>query len=533
MAQKTEDDGSLGEPPGGLTRRSLMAAGAAFALAAAGSPARAAPRVALRYGDPEAFSFDRLAAAARDLAARPFVPTPVRYADQLEAVDYDAYQKIRFRPEASAFLDGAYPVQFFHPGRYFKQPVRMYRVDRGRAREILFDPDLFVYGDSPALAGLPRDLGFAGFRVMGRGGDDDWLAFLGAAYFRSCGELNQYGLSARGLAIDVALPTPEEFPRFTGFWFEEPRGGSGRVVIYALMDSPSVAGAFRLTCTRNRIVTTDVSAALFPRTDIKRFGIAPLTSMFWYSTSSRRTAWDWRPQIHDSDGLALWTGAGERIWRPLNNPPDVQTSTFFDQSPKGFGLLQRERRFDQYEDDGVFYDRRPTAWIEPKGDWGRGAVQLVEIPTDDEVHDNVVAYWLPEKPALAGSEWSFDYRLTWTANEPFPPHLGRVVATRVGIGGIPGQSPHPVGRKKFVVDFAGGPLDALKRTDKVKPVVTLPRGQPINPYALQVVGTKTWRAFFDVQVAGADPSDLRLYLALDGKPLTETWLFQFIPAALG
>jgi glucans biosynthesis protein len=228
----------------------------------------------------------------------------------------------------------------------------------------------------------------------------------------------------------------------------------------------------------------------------------------------------------------LWTGAGERIWRPLNNPPDVQTSTFFDQSPKGFGLLQRERRFDQYEDDGVFYDRRPTAWIEPKGDWGRGAVQLVEIPTDDEIHDNIVAYWVPEKPVLAGSEWAFDYRLTWTADEPFPPPLGRVVATRVGIGGVPGQ-PRPPGQKKFVVDFAGGPLDALKKADRVKPVVTLPRGQPVNPYALQIVGTRTWRAFFDVAVAGTDPVDLRLYLALNGKPLTETWLFQLIPAALG
>jgi len=533
MEQRSGDSVS---PKGGATRREILAAGAALALtAAAGVPALAEDAAApvLRYGTPEAFTFEGLAAIARDLAEKPFVPTPVRYGEQLEAIDYDAFQKISFRPEASVFGDGIYPIQLFHLGRYFKQPVRMYRVASGECREILFDPELFTYGDSPALKNLPRDLGFAGFRVMGRKGGNDWLAFLGAAYFRSSGELDQYGLSARGLAIDVALPKPEEFPRFTSFWFEEPSDGSDAVIIYALMDSPSAAGVFRMTCTKDKLVATDIQSALYPRTPIERFGVAPLTSMFWFSPSARRTAWDWRPQIHDSDGLAIWTGAGERIWRPLNNPANVQTSSFVDNAVKGFGLLQRERRFDQYEDDGVFYDKRPSVWIEPKGDWGPGMVQLVEIPTDDEIHDNIVAYWLPEKPVTAGSEWRFDYRITWNADEPFPPALGRVVATRVGIGGVPGQ-PRPPNQRKFVVDFAGGPLDGLKKSDKVVPVVSLPTGKAINPYALQVVGTKTWRAFFDIhEDEHAGPADLRLYLALDGKPLTETWLFQFIPEALG
>ncbi|MBN9009161.1 MAG: glucan biosynthesis protein, partial [Rhizobiales bacterium] len=316
--------GDAVSPKGGATRREILAAGAALALTvAAGVPALADDAAApvLRYGASEPFSLEGLAAVARDLAGRPYEPTPVRYAEQLEAIDYDAFQKISFRPEAAVFSDGTYPIQLFHLGRYFKQPVRMYRVEAGAAQEILFDPDLFLYGDSPALKNLPRDLGFAGFRVMGRKGGNDWLAFLGAAYFRSSGQLDQYGLSARGLAIDVALPKPEEFPRFTSFWFEEPADGSDKVIIYALMDSPSCAGAFRITCIKDGSVATDVSTALYPRTPIQRFGVAPLTSMFWFSPSARRTAWDWRPQIHDSDGLALWTGSGERIWRPLNNPP--------------------------------------------------------------------------------------------------------------------------------------------------------------------------------------------------------------------
>jgi glucans biosynthesis protein len=457
----------------------------------------------------------------------------VPHADKLEAIDYDAYQKIANRPGAELWAeasDSTYPIQPFHLHRYAQESVRLYRVENGTAREFLFDPSLFIYGKSAALAALPPDLGFAGFRIEGHDDTPDWLAFMGASYFRSSGELNQYGLSARGIAIDTAMPVPEEFPRFTAFWLAEP--GDGTVVINALLDGPSLAGAYRITARRDAVVITDVDAVLYPRRRIDRLGIAPLTSMFWYSELSRRTAIDWRPEVHDSDGLAMWTGAGERLWRPLNDPPQVQTSSFFDSNPRGFGLLQRDRDFNNYQDDGVFYDKRPSVWVEPRGDWGKGAVQLVEIPTDDEIHDNIVAYWLPSEPAQPGREYSYSYRLTWAADEPHPPINGRVVASRAGVGGVPGQ-PRPPGRMKFVVDFAGGPLEALKKLDPVKPVATASRGDIVNPYALQVVGSTTWRAFFDLDVSGAEPVELRLFLEKDGEALTETWLSQYIPPAAG
>jgi glucans biosynthesis protein len=275
----------------------------------------------------------------------------------------------------------------------------------------------------------------------------------------------------------------------------------------------------------------DVEAVLYPRKDIASLGVAPLTSMLWYSESARRGAGvDWRPEIHDSDGLAILTSAGESLWRPLNNPTRVRTSSFPDKNPRGFGLLQRDRDFNDYQDDGALYHKRPSVWIEPKGAWGEGAIQLVEIPTEDEVHDNIVAYWLPKEPIRAGSEHSFAYRLTWAAEPPNQPSTGRVIATRIGLGGMPGH-PRPANQRKFVVDFAGGPLEELTRADSVQPALTVSRGLVVKATCFQIVATRRWRVQLDLEVDGDDPIDLRLSLARNGKAITETWLYEFLPTA--
>ena len=507
----------------------------AGALATAGTlRASTARSQELDLGPAWPFDFDWLQAEAQRLAGRPYEVPAIRYPDILETIDFDAYQKIQFKPEMALWANGGapFPVQFFHLGRYSKTPVRIYAVADGSAREIRYSADYFTFGETGLDKKLPGDLGFAGFRVMdGQGAKTDWLAYQGASYFRTSGALDQYGLSARGLAIDVAMPWPEEFPRFTQFWLEQTQPESSHILIYALMDSPSVTGAYRFDWVKHEGEVAGIRAELYCRKNIARMGVAPLTSMFWFSETNRHQATDWRPEIHDSDGLALWTGSGERLWRPLNNPPSVRTSSFFDHNPKGFGLLQRDRAFSNYEDDGVFYDRRPSVWVEPLGGWGAGAVQLVEIPTDDEIHDNMVAYWLPEAPVEAGSHWSFAYRLHWLADEPYPPNnVGLVRATRLGRGGIPGQ-PRPEGARKFVIDFAGGPLTELHKNDKVKPVISASRGKIDNDYALQVVGTTSWRAFFDLYADGTDPVELRCFLRLGERTLTETWLYQYIPFA--
>jgi len=522
-----------------LTRRELL--GALLGAAAATpllSPLEAAAASGPRLGPAEPFSFDRLRERARRLAGQPYRPRPPSHPELLQSIDYDTYQKIQFRDAKALWRDAAQrmPVEFFHLGRYTQQPVVMHVVRDGRARRIRYSADLFDYSGTDLGGRVPDDLGFAGFRVMNPASEKgDWLSFMGASYFRSAGPLNQYGLSARGIAVNTAVPDRrEEFPRFAALWLEQPRSAEHRITVYALLDGRSVTGAYRFDCRKDDAVVMDVQAVLFQREAIEQLGLAPLTSMYWYSETSRRVGTDWRPEIHDSDGLALWTGAGERIWRPLNAPPQVQTNVFVDHDPRGFGLLQRDRDFDHYQDDGVFYNRRPSVWVEPKGGWGDGGVHLVEMPTDDEINDNVIAFWSPAKKADRGTRWDLDYRLYWVATEPHPPSVGHTVATRIGRSGVPGQHAErdPHGRK-FVIDFSGGPLSELEQRYDLSVVATTSRGRIDNSHALKVVGTDRWRASFDLHAEGREPIDLRCYLRLGDRTLTETWLYQYFPGTYG
>ena len=510
-----------------LNRRDLMMGLAALGLAGKTRLALAQDS-GLTFDAPRPFSFDRLVEEQRQLAAEAHVPEVPRAADVLERIDFDQHWRIKYKAEDTLQLnDGKAPIRFFHLGRYFKLPVGIHVVENGQARTLRYDPNLFQIPDDSPAKELPGDIGFAGFRVLEPGSEADWLAFLGAAYFRTSGEDNQFGMSARALAIDVAMPTPEEFPRFTDFYLEP--SADGRLVITCALNSPRVAGVLRMDVKKGGPIVMDIQARYFARDDIARFGIAALTSMYWYSETDKQRRIDWRPEVHDSDGLALWTGTGERIWRPLNNPNTVMTSTFASNNPKGFGLLQRDRDFKNYEDDGVFYERRASVWVQPKGDWGPGAVQLVEIPTDDEIHDNIAAYWLSEKPVKKGDAISIDYDLHWANAEPFPGDVGKVVATRLGRGGVAGQA-RPAGVTKIVVDFDGGLVAGLDRFAKgVKPVVTASRGTLSNIDAYSIKVGTAWRVTFDVTAEGTDPVELRLFLRQGDTILTETWAYQFLP----
>ena len=398
------------------TRREVMST----ALAAGVLPMLAGRSTAqTATGAPVPFSLDILRDTARQLAQQPYQPTVAGDAELLESIDYDLHNQITFRDDHTLWGDvpGAAKVRFFHPGRYFKEPVQINVVEAGVARELAFSTDMFEMPDGHPARGL-RDAGFAGFRVMDPDATNDWLAVLGASYFRTSGYSGQFGLSARGLAIDSGGPGPEEFPRFSRFWLEQ--GSAGGIVIYALLESPRTTGAYRLATSRieEEGIFQEIDATIFVRGDIDRLGIAPLTSMFWFGKNNRFIGPDWRPEVHDSDGLEMHLGNGERIWRPLNNPPQVTANTFGADGVRGFGLAQRERSFEEFQDDGVFYEKRATAWIEPRGDWGAGSVMLVELPTNDEIHDNIVAFWNPAEPAVAGSEYDLGYKLSWVKDTP-------------------------------------------------------------------------------------------------------------------
>jgi len=521
-----------------MQRRDLLKASAALALAGFSAPslyaAGNAPAKLKTLGKSELFDYAFLKGRARDMAGKPYQQTVDKVPAKVKALDWDQYQSIGYRDDHALWGKDKlrFQTKFFHLGMYATQSVKIHELEDGKARELAYDTEMFNYGKS-GLKGsdLPKDLGFAGFRVnfhtdLVR----DIAAFLGASYFRAVGGDWQYGLSARGLAIDCGMSRPEEFPRFTEFWLERPAKQSSKLIVYALLDSPSVAGAYRFEIMPGATMLMDIDVALYPRKAIERMGIAPLTSMFLTAENDRRIGNDWRSEIHDSDGLAMWSGSGEWIWRPLVNPENLRFNAYADQSPRGFGLMQRDRNFDHYQDDGVFYDRRPSLWVEPKSGWGKGSVQLVEIPTVDETFDNIVAFWNPEATPQPGQELLFGYKLHWGAKMPVSPQAATVVATRTGIGGVVGKQ-RSYFSWRFAVDFAGGDLALLGRDTKVEAVVTASKGEIEITSARPLDDIKGYRAMFDVKVADniQGPIDLRLYLTADGQALSETWLYQWTP----
>ncbi len=486
------------------------------------------------------FDFAWLKGQAHYLASNGYQPSQDAIPPVMTRLSYDQYQSIRFRGDHALWGDAGleFRIQFFHVGRNFTEPVHMYEVIDGQSHEILYDPAMFDWEKSGVDPAVMKDhAGFAGFRVQFvTNWQADVAAFLGASYFRAVGgDTRQYGLSARALAIDTGFSRPEEFPRFTSFWFERPAKESGTLTLYALLDSPSIAGAMRFQIAPGGTQVMNIDTAFYPRKPIERLGIAPLTSMFFYGENDRRAANDWRPEVHDSDGVSMWTGAGEWIWRPLVNPAQLHFNSYFDDNPRGFGLLQRDREFDHYQDDGVFFDRRPSLWVEPKPNhqnngWGKGAVQLVEIPTIDETSDNIVVFWNPLEKPKPGQELLYSYRLYWGTKMPYSPPLAQTIATRTGIGGTLGVK-RQYFSWHFAVDFAGGELGALAKDAAVEAVITTSRGQTEHVTAHYVAEFNGYRALFDLRPTddSVEPIDLRLYLRLGGRPLTETWIYQWTP----
>jgi len=519
-------------------REFLKAAAATGAVGAVGAPKAEAQEAdaGIKFGPSMPFSYEALIEEARRLIGEAYRPPATPDPQITGKIDYEAWGKITYNTDYALYAAAKerFPVEFFHLGMFFRKAIHVHKVENGQAREVLYDPVYFNMPEDSIARQLTRGAGFAGFRLQeAKDGElpwkkNDWVAFLGASYFRAIGELRQYGLSARGVALDTWAPgVNEEFPDFTHFYIG-PETEQG-VTIHALLEGPHIVGAYRFFMARGKGVTMDIDCKLFLRGSFVRFGIAPLTSMYWFSETRKPTAVDWRPEVHDSDGLSMWTGAGERLWRPLNNPGRVMASAFGDNNPKGFGLMQRDRNYDHYLDN-VFYDRRPSVWIEPKGDWGKGAIQLIEIPTDDEIHDNIVCVWVPEKPAVPGAEFEFSYRLHWLADEPHATPLARCVATRLGNGGQPGK-PRPKGVRKFMVEFLGGPLTKLPYGVKPEPVLWASRGEFSYVFTEAVFDGVPghWRAQFDLTVAGDEPVEMRLSLKNGDEALSENWLYQYHP----
>jgi len=528
-----------------MDRREVLKGVIAVAATLGGEVGEALADSGLRFGAAQPFSFDDLKRLAKDIVAAPYTPPPQLSDALAKEMTYDEMGRVKQHYADRVFGDSPepYKIEMINVGMYNRRGVKFYVVGDDGARELLYDPSYFDRSVNSPFDKIPASVGFGGFRIHeANPTEHDWLkklpwaVFQGASYFRTVGELGEMGISARGIALDVAVADrSEEFPDFTHFYVQ-PGPNADQITVFALLEGPSIAGAYRFVMTRDKAVLMDVDCTLHMRKQVARFGLTALTSMYWYSETKKDTAIDWRPEVHDSDGLSMWTGKGERLWRPLNNPPHIMMSSFMDENPRGFGLCQRDRVFDHYI-DGVNYNRRPTLWVEPlRGPdgpgWGKGWVQLCEIPTDDEIHDNIVAMWVPEKPIPAGSEVSYGYRLHWVADEPFQSGLARVVATRLSRGGQPGQ-PRPKGVRKFVIEFLGAPLATLPYGAKPELNVWAGRGSLDGYRNISAVPDDVpghWHIEFDLaNVEGTDPVEMGVFLTYGGKLLSETWLFQYHP----
>ncbi|GLS87001.1 glucans biosynthesis protein G [Cypionkella aquatica] len=518
---------------GALLHCSTSLSGAAWAQTAT-DPAAAAPAAP---DAAEPFDFDRLTENMRVLATQPH-QTPTKVEGFFSSFTYDDYQAIQYNPERARWAGpkAGFNVQAFHMGWLFAEPIQLFEVKEGQARPMGFSTDDFRYYDRvkarvPAHEPLP---GVAGFRLnapLNRADlFDEVVAFLGASYFRALGRGNAYGLSARGLAINTALGKPEEFPRFSRFWLETPAPFAREVVVCAALESPSVTGAYRFVIRPGVNTEMDVTARLFFRNEVDQIGVAPLTSMFLFSEKNRTDFDDYRPNVHDSDGLAIERRDGDKIWRPLNNPPRLSESYFAEQSPHGFGLMQRDRNFEAYQDAAAHYERRPSLMVEPLGDWGKGAVRLVEIPSELEVNDNIVAFWVPDAKPVPGVMSEFSYRLHWGA---LPADTAQDIAfvkeTRTGVGGVSGVE-NTDGSRKIVVDFEGGLLASLPADAKVEAMVTINGGEIVHQALSEIPGTDFWRLVLDITVAPGMTVELGAHITGYGRKLSENWLYQWVSA---
>ncbi|MBQ1202977.1 MAG: glucan biosynthesis protein G [Loktanella sp.] len=518
-----------------MNRRSLLQASAATAAVLIAGPGLAqSTDVAAKP-----FSFDILTQTAQEKAAEPYVAA-LRPDDFLGALDYDDYRLIRFRTENARWADSDTPfhVHAFHTGWLFGEPVKLFEVTSdgtaATATPMVFTTDDFEYLNELADR-VPQDAelpGVAGFKLNGRLNHpryfDEIVSFLGASYFRALGRGSRYGISARGLALNTAGPVPEEFPRFSHFYLERHPHGAAEVTVYALLDSPSVTGAYRFVIRPGETTEMDVTARLFFRTDVAELGVAPLTSMFLYNGINRAGFDDYRPRVHDSDGLRIVQRGGDVIWRPLNNPARLAGSYFAENGPVSFALDQRERDFAHYQDAEAHYELRPSLEVVPEGDWGPGHVRLIEIPTDLEVNDNIVAYWVPEGAITAGDSREFSYQLRWGhLPDSISSALAHVAETRAGAGGVSGVV-NPDNKRKFVIDFRGGFLSRLTARNDVAPVVNVTGAELVSVTLEPVNDGDIWRMVLDVIAEDAAVVELSAHVAGYDQKLTETWLYQWI-----
>jgi periplasmic glucans biosynthesis protein len=489
------------------------------------SPNPAEPVVVVRRNEPQSRPFKEadVVELARQLSTTPMRPRPP-VTPGLEKLDYVQYRGIQFRIDHAIWAKERSPfrLDLLPAGFVYQSPVTVSVVENGVAHDVGSDPDMFEQRNEVPKELRGKALSLSGFRLRtplnSRDKWDEFVVFQGASYFRAVGRGQWYGLSARGLALNTGEPQGEEFPAFTQFWIEKPEPRAKSVVIHALLESQSVTGAYRFVVTPDQETAMDVKFTLFPRVDLRNVGIAPLTSMFLFNGTNHQRFDDFRDRVHDSDGLLFTGKGGESVWRQLANPRNLQISYFSDTQPKAFGLMQRARKFNEYQDLEAHYEMRPSAYVQftGEGEAAPGPLRLIEIPTNNETNDNIVAFWQPRDPLPAGRPYSGAYRLSWTAESLVPQTLGRFVSTRLG-------ATFKGDRRLVVLDMEGAGMKAEGLTLEV----SASSGQVVHPVVQPNPALRGLRATFEFDPAGAQSIEFRALVRRNGKPVSETWLYRW------
>ncbi len=496
--------------------------------AQAQTPAPATPPAVAPDAPPPAFDPAALVDFARALAKRPYKAPAMPLAEPFASLTYESYVGIKSRPENLIWAEEntGFVLEPLHRGFIYSAPMTMNLVENNFERKLAYSTDLFDFGKlgAPANAG---DIGFSGFRVlMPRDGELVEVAiFQGASFFRARATGQNFGTVARGLSIRTADPRGEETPAFRAVWIEKPTIAGNALVIHAILDSESMTGAYRFTLRPGDATIIDTECSIFARSNVDHYGIATMAGTYVFSPLDRRRD-DIRPAVHEIGGLQVLNGNNEWLWRPVTNRETLQVSAFVDTNPRGFGFLQRERSFERFQDDNQHWELRPSLWIEPIGEWGPGEVTLVEIPSESEVNDNMVAYWRPKTPLTAGTEAYFAYRQFWCWQPPTRPPLAQVAFSRSGRAGT---GPAGTRRRRFLVDFTGDIFGDAQRSAEITTNLTVSPGVISSVRNFLDRDRKSMRVLFDMDAGSETLSELRLVLESQGKPISETWLYRWTP----
>ncbi len=473
---------------------------------------------------PAAFDSNVVVERARDLARKPHEPRATTLPAPFSALTYDQYVGIRMKAGGAVWASDntGFMLEPLHRGFLFAASMDINVVENGAVRRLTYSMNAFDFGKLAVAPGIP-DLGFSGFRVLrAREGRDpaEVALFQGASFFRSLAYGQNYGIVARGLMIRTADPRGEEFPAFREVWIEKPSLANDVLVLHALLDSESMTGAYRFTLRPGDVTITDTECTLFTRTPADFYGLGGMTGMFLFGAEGRRNADDIRSGVYETSGLQILNGNGEWLWRPVTNPAGLQVSAFVDASPRGFGLLQRERNFNLLQDDDQRWELRPSLWIEPINDWGEGSVQLIEVPSDSEFNDNILCFWRPKAVLQAGAEAAFAYRQFWCWTPPDRPPQAVVTDTRSGRGSAPK-------RRRFLVEFTSDAFADPQRSQDIKPNLSASVGNVTSIRQFLSKERKTLRVLFELDFGGEGVAELRLVLQAAGKPVSETWLYRW------